>query len=136
MMQRFTHPILLFAGLALAPAPVRAQQAPGSFTVEQVKSYPFPAELTASGTGSRIAWTFNERGQRNIWVAEGPAFTPRRLTGYSEDDGQELTSVSLSADGKWVVRATFPEPGTYVLRCQAHDGGLATTSDVTFVVSG
>ncbi|HET9513668.1 MAG TPA: prolyl oligopeptidase family serine peptidase [Gemmatimonadales bacterium] len=102
-MQRFTHFVLLLAGLALLPAPVGAQQVPGSFTVEQVKSYPFPAELTASGTGSRIAWTFNEQGQRNIWVAEGPAFTPRRLTGYSDDDGQELTSLSISADGKWVV---------------------------------
>jgi hypothetical protein len=38
-------------------------------------------------------------------------------------------------DGKWVVRATFKEPGTYVLRCQAHDGGLSTTSDVTFTVT-
>jgi len=40
----------------------------------------------------------------------------------------------FSADGKWVVRATFRAPGTYVLRCQAHDGGLSTTGDVTFVV--
>jgi len=29
---------------------------------------------------------------------------------------------------------TFREPGTYVLRCQAHDGGLAASEDVTFVV--
>lgn len=103
MTHRFTPFALLLAGLAVRPAPVRGQPAPGSFTVEQVKSYPFPAELTASGTGSRIAWAFNEQGKRNIWVAEGPAFTPRRLTSYTEDDGQELTSVSLSADGKWVV---------------------------------
>jgi hypothetical protein len=37
--------------------------------------------------------------------------------------------------GKWVVRATFTEPGTYVLRALAHDGGLSTSTDVTFVVS-
>jgi hypothetical protein len=36
---------------------------------------------------------------------------------------------------KWVVRATFAEPGTYVLRALAHDGGLPTSTDVTFVVS-
>lgn len=75
----------------------------GSFTVEQIKSYPFPNELTASATGSRIAWAFNERGVRNIWVAEGTEFKPRRLTAYDSDDGQELTSLSLSGDGKFVV---------------------------------
>src|SRR5687768_10123793 len=74
-----------------------------SFTVEQIKGYPFPNELTAAATGSRIAWAFNERGLRNVWVAEGPDFKPRRLTSYNMDDGQELTSVSISDDGKYVV---------------------------------
>ena len=74
-----------------------------SFTMEQIKSYPFPNELTAAATGSRIAWAFNERGLRNVWVAEGPDFQPRRLTNYNTDDGQELTSLSITADGKYVV---------------------------------
>jgi Tol biopolymer transport system component len=74
-----------------------------SFTIEQIKSYPFPNELTASATGARIAWAFNERGARNVWVAEGPDFKARRLTNYENDDGQELTSLSISADGKYVV---------------------------------
>jgi hypothetical protein len=38
-------------------------------------------------------------------------------------------------DGKWVVQATFSEPGTYVLRCLAHDGGLMASEDVTVVVA-
>jgi dipeptidyl aminopeptidase/acylaminoacyl peptidase len=71
--------------------------------MEQIKSYPFPSELTASSTGTRIAWAFNERGTRNVWVAEGPDFKPRRLTSYMTDDGQELTSLSISSDGKYVV---------------------------------
>jgi hypothetical protein len=71
--------------------------------MEQIKGYPFPSELTASATGARIAWTFNERGARNVWVAEGPDFKARRLTGYLTDDGQELTSLSISSDGKWVI---------------------------------
>jgi len=73
------------------------------FTFEQVRSYPFPTELTASATGSRIAWAFDEQGARNIYVAEGPDFTARRLTNFLDDDGQELTSVSISSDGQWVV---------------------------------
>lgn len=74
-----------------------------SFTLEQVLSFPFPSGMTVSATGSRIAWTINFNGQRNIYVAEGPAFTPRRLTPYLKDEGQELSSVQLSPDGKWCV---------------------------------
>lgn len=96
--------LLLVAVVALAGTFTRAQpRSAADFTLEQVKSYPYPAELTAAATGARIAWTFNERGQRNIWVAEGPAWTARRLTDYTDDDGQELTSVSISADGAHVV---------------------------------
>ncbi|GAB4020331.1 S9 family peptidase [Spirosoma migulaei] len=74
-----------------------------SFSLEAVKSYPFPTELTSSATGSRIAWAFAEQGKRNVYVAEGPDFTPRKLTNYTDDDGQEITSLSISSDGKWVV---------------------------------
>ncbi|MBX6365582.1 MAG: S9 family peptidase [Gemmatimonadetes bacterium] len=83
--------------------PVHAQRSSAPFTIEQVKSYPFPNELAAARTGSRIAWAFNEQGKRNIWVAEAPDWKARRLTAYEQDDGQELTSVQLSPDGKWVV---------------------------------
>jgi dipeptidyl aminopeptidase/acylaminoacyl peptidase len=93
-----------FALLALAlTARSAPAQRPAEFTLEQVKSLPFPNELTASATGQRLAWALNERGQRNIWVAEGPDFKARKLTDYPMDDGQELTSVAISADGKWVV---------------------------------
>ncbi|HYR07962.1 MAG TPA: prolyl oligopeptidase family serine peptidase, partial [Longimicrobium sp.] len=77
--------------------------AAGQFTMEQVKSYPYPNELAAAATGSRIAWAFNEQGLRNLWVAEGPRFQARQLTRYTADDGQELSRVELSADGRWVV---------------------------------
>jgi dipeptidyl aminopeptidase/acylaminoacyl peptidase len=74
-----------------------------SFSFEDIKSYPFPTELTSAATGSRIAWAFDEQGKRNVYVAEGPEFTPRKLTNYNSDDGQEITSLSISNDGKWVV---------------------------------
>lgn len=83
-----------------APTTAAAQT---TFTVEQIKSYPFPNQLTACATGSRIAWGFNERGSRNVWVAEGPEFKARRLTHYEVDDGQELTSISIAPDGKYVI---------------------------------
>ncbi|MBW3570132.1 MAG: prolyl oligopeptidase family serine peptidase [Gemmatimonadetes bacterium] len=77
--------------------------AAGQFTMEQAKSYPFPNELSAAATGARVAWAFNQEGRRNLWVAEGPRFEARQLTPYTADDGQELSRVELSADGRWVV---------------------------------
>src|SRR3712207_3146731 len=100
---------------ALLPPPAAAAAQPRAaerFTFAQVRSYPYPTELTAAATGSRIAWAFEERGRRNVWVAEGPAFAPRQLTRYDRDDGQELTSVSVSADGRWVVYARGGDHGS------------------------
>src|SRR4029079_17610334 len=103
--RRSLRPLLILAAVLLTATAFFStpQKAAQSFTLEQIKSYPFPNELTASATGARIAWAFNERGARNVWVAEGPDFKARRLTNYENDDGQELTSLSISADGKYVV---------------------------------
>jgi len=73
------------------------------FSMQQVISYPFPAGLTVSSEGSRIAWTINQEGIRNIFVAEGPAFEARQLTDYPDDDGQAISALSLSPDGEWCV---------------------------------
>lgn len=100
--RRFVRLVVLFVmigAVMVAPTPTTQHAASNSFTIEQIKSYPFPNELTASASGSRIAWAFNERGARNVWVAEGPEFKARRLTNYENDDGQELTSLSISFAG-------------------------------------
>jgi dipeptidyl aminopeptidase/acylaminoacyl peptidase len=73
------------------------------FTLEQVMSAPFPSDLTAAKNSNRIAWTFDQQGRRNIWVAEGPSFMARQLTKYKEDDGQELSDVSFSADAGAII---------------------------------
>ena len=94
--------LILWLGVSvcLLPAPCMAQ---GKFTLEQVLSAPFPANLVASQTGARLAWTFDMEGRRNIWVAEGPKFEARQLTSYSEDDGEELSELSFSTDGATIV---------------------------------
>jgi dipeptidyl aminopeptidase/acylaminoacyl peptidase len=80
------------------------------FTLPQLRSYPFPNELTAAGP--HMAWAVNEEGRRNIYVATAPDYAARRLTNYLQDDGQELTSVSVSADGKYVVFVRGGEHGS------------------------
>ena len=74
-----------------------------SFSIQSVLSYPFPSQLVASPNGSNIAWAANEQGKRNIYFAEAPAYKAVKITSYEEDDGQELTSLSISADGNWIV---------------------------------
>src|SRR5207248_9677415 len=94
----------LFLGMFAVAATVIAQQpASRPFTVEQILGFPSPDNLIASPVGSTIAWTFNERGVRNIYAADGPAFTARRLTPYTTDDGQELTNLAFSDDGRTIV---------------------------------
>ena len=41
-----------------------------SFTIEQVLSAPFPYGLTSASHAPRVAWVFDNKGERNIWVAE------------------------------------------------------------------
>src|SRR5579863_1009070 len=94
--------ILAFTSPALAQSP---------FTLEQVMSSPFPAELVAAAHGSRIAWMFDAEGVRNVWVADGPDFarTARAVTHYNADDGQPIASLRLTPDGKTVLYALGSE---------------------------
>ena len=73
------------------------------FTLEQILSAPFAANLIAAKKVNRIAWTLDEQGKRNVWVAEGPTFQARRLTSYLTDDGQEISQLSFSEDGNSLV---------------------------------
>jgi hypothetical protein len=89
-----------------------------------------------SATGLRLSW-FVYRGKGSV------VFDPVQTKVWEDtrDNANSPWSYGwrtppVPPDGKWVVRATFPEPGSYVLRCLAHDGGLSTAGDVTFVVTG
>ena len=93
--------VLIFVSLYLAPC----SYAQKSVTLEELLSAPFPEDLTAAKKINRVAWTFNQEGKRNIWVAEGPSFTPRRLTSYLQDDGQPISDVRFSEDGNAIVYA-------------------------------
>ena len=88
-----------FAALILALRPA----GDGPFTMAQVLSYPFPSELVTAPGGAAAAWVLNERGARNVWVAEAPDWKARRLTSTTADDGQELSQLQFTRDGKTVI---------------------------------
>lgn len=78
------------------------------FTLEQVMSAPFPDNLAIAKNSGRMAWVFNAKGVRNVWVADAPEFKARPVTHY-DMDGVPLASVRLTPDGKTVVYARGSE---------------------------
>jgi dipeptidyl aminopeptidase/acylaminoacyl peptidase len=80
-----------------------------AFTIEQVLSAPFPSGLTTAAHAPRVAWMFDNKGERNIWVADAPDFAPRQVTHYTGDEGQQIASMRLSPDGKTIVYARGTE---------------------------
>ena len=91
--------------IALGPAAgsVRAQHTADTLSLVQMLGYPFPTSLSASPAGSRIAWVFNQEGRRNIWTADAPDYAAAQVTRYADDDGEELTWLNVSADGRSII---------------------------------
>lgn len=96
-------------GTVAEPRP-QPQAGNAAFSLEQVFSYSFPTELAAAPRGNRLAWVFNTQGRRNIWTAscagacsDAAKFSARALTGFKEDDGQEISELRFSDDGNWIV---------------------------------
>jgi len=102
MSKRTTVTLAVVAACALAGVTPSAQL-PAAPTIEQIMSAPFATGLVASPSGQKVAWVFNERGARNVWVAEGPAFAGRRLTAFEGDNGQEIGGLRFTPDGQAVI---------------------------------
>jgi len=76
---------------------------------------PIPARPRPPQGGGLSVWWF---------VYRGPAAVTFDPEGYAK-----------VADGKSMVKATFTQPGTYVIRAFAHDGLLRTPKDLTINVT-
>ena len=93
-----------------------------------------------SSSGLWLAW-FVYRGR-----GEEVAFDPLQASVWEDTrpvsaGGNSNWSFGWEAppappDNKWEATATFDEPGTYVLRAWADDGGLMAYDDITVVVTG
>ena len=101
----------LHVALALILSGTLAAWSQSPFTIEQVLSSPFPTGLVAATQGGRVAWVFDAKGVRNVWVADGPDFahTARQVTHYNADDGQPIASLRLTPDGKTALYALGSE---------------------------
>jgi dipeptidyl aminopeptidase/acylaminoacyl peptidase len=77
-----------------------------SFTIDQALSAPFASDLVASPQFGRFAWVENERGKRNLWMAQPDStgrYQSKRLTSYDQDDGQEMYQVAWTPDAEHLV---------------------------------
>lgn len=88
-----------------------------------------------SATGLRLTW-FRYRGPGSV------TFDPPQPKVWQDtrDGGNSPWSVGwepppLPPDDRWVVQATFSEPGIYVVRALAHDGGLVDYDDIAITVT-
>ena len=97
-----------------------------------------------SVAGLRVAWfVYRGDGDQVTFVYRGQAaltFDPPQFKVYVDTRGGSpwtpgWTLPPTPAENRWSVRATFARPGSYVLRCLAHDGALATHEDVTVTVT-
>jgi hypothetical protein len=95
-----------------------------------------PARVTVGKIlGLHLSW-FVYRG------AGAVTFAPRQVktwedtrTGANSPWAPLWQPPPVPGEGKYVVTATFAEPGTYVLRARADDGALTSDEDVTVTVS-
>src|SRR3954464_9779793 len=76
---------------------------PHTPTMAQFMSPAFPLELVSARRADRIAWIANDKGLRNVYTAAPPDFRPVRVTRHLEDDGIDVTQLSISDDGTTVV---------------------------------
>jgi hypothetical protein len=106
-------------------------------TISAAALYRPPSSIVAqSGPGLRFSWIVY-RGN-----AAAVTFTPDQMKtwtdtrAYANSPWSPPWTIPLPpADNKWLVQATFNEPGTYVLRGIASDGSLFTYENVTVVVT-
>jgi len=75
-----------------------------SFTIGQVMQAPFASDLVAANRGKAVAWVFNTRGCRNVWIADAAReVKARALTSFSEDDGFDIGELAWSEDSQRLV---------------------------------
>jgi dipeptidyl-peptidase-4 len=122
--------LLLTMALLLAPGAftreLRAQSGP---TIAQFLSPASPLSLASARRADRLAWMAYEEGNRNVYTAAAPDFKPVRLTSFMEDDGTDLSDVSISDDGSMIVfvRGTAPNRVGWVANPIQSPGGAEQT---------
>jgi len=89
---------LAVAFLAVAVSPAAAQRS----DVEQVLSFAHPSQLVSNDAGD-LVWSVEQEGARSVWRAAAAAdFTATSVADFPGDDGYQISSLAISANGDLV----------------------------------
>jgi dipeptidyl aminopeptidase/acylaminoacyl peptidase len=77
---------------------------PAAFTIDEVMQAPYPSDLTASPVSKSVAWVFDTKGVRNIWIADpSTAAKARPITSFTRDDGYDIGELAWSPDARSIA---------------------------------
>lgn len=72
-------------------------------TLQDLLATPYVSSLTSNPVKSSLFFVVNEKGARNIYeVNTALGDEARRITDFPEDDGLEITGLTVSPDGEWI----------------------------------
>ncbi len=92
---------ILLGNFSIAAFLTQAAALAAPVSIEEVMQAPYPSSLVAAAKGNSVAWVFDTKGCRNIWVAQGAH--ARQITSYTLDDGFDIGDLALSADAGLVA---------------------------------
>ena len=99
--------------------------------------YRAPSSLVpASGPGLRLSWIVYRGNAADVTFSPDQMKTWTDTRAYANSPWSPPYFIpEPPPDNKWIVQATFKEPGTYVLRAVASDGAVFTYDNVTVTVT-
>ena len=79
-------------------------------SIREIDGAPFAATIVAAPAADAVAFVLNARGVRNIWVTDSTRGGARKVTAFTQDDGQDITSLAFGTDGRtlYFVRGGGP----------------------------
>src|SRR5262252_2544711 len=121
-----------------APTPTSAPRAAQAAPTNPANIiYRPPSSLVpSSGPGLRLSWIVYRGKAANVTFTPDQMKTWTDTRAYANSPWSPPYAIPLPPpDGRWTARATFSEPGTYVLRAVASDGSLFTYDNITVTVT-
>lgn len=75
-------------------------------SAEDFLDFAHAGNLSGARNAPAFAWKVERAAQAEIFIAKAPRFAPARLYSKSDEDGQPISDIKLSADGLFVVFRT------------------------------
>jgi len=116
--------------------PARGQQPANPANLANLIYRPPASIVPSSGPGLRLSWIVYRGKASNVTFDPDQMKTWTDTRAYGNSPWSPPFAIPAPPDdGKFVVQATFKEPGTYVLRAVASDGSIFTYDNVTVNVT-